>query len=497
MSLTKTMALCAVAGAALLCASSFASAQQERVAAPERGLCRRPPTAIVLPPEPPERQAYQGRPSRRGGAIPPPPSPSPPSSVAMESSAEEVVVTGTRIEGRSSDSAAAMARVVAPDTEAPRGSAFEYRERQQPTPRAGLLTAGDHDDLLNPQLYAAYADAFLARETLAGVPRVDTRQALTILVQDRAGRGVPFADVTITCADGNRLSLATTANGEAVFFPELDRLGTRVTVSARHEGRPVAEARSVTIGANARAQEVRFMSTSAGRRVRNFDLALVVDTTGSMGDELEYLKTELSAILDPIRAENPGLNVRVALIVYRDTTDQYITRTFPFTNDISALRGNLAQQSAGGGGDYPEAVEQAMARAVALDWRPNAVRSILLVADAPPHADDVAATWRSAEVARGRRIQIVPVGASGVGPGAEYMMRAMSALTQSRYIFLTDDSGIGNPHAPPSVDCYNVTSLQTSIERILSSQISGQREEPREQEIIRTVGQYDRGRCRT
>ena len=56
------------------------------------------------------------------------------------------------------------------------------------------------------------------------------------------------------------------------------------------------------------------------------------------------------------------------------------------------------------------------------------------------------------------------MGASGVGPGAEYMMRAMSALTQSRYIFLTDDSGIGNPHAPPSVDCYNVTSLQTSID---------------------------------
>ena len=136
-----------------------------------------------------------------------------------------------------------------------------------------------------------------------------------------------------------------------------------------------------------------------------------------------------------------------------------------------------------------------MARAVALDWRPDAVRSILFVADAPPHADDVASSWHSTEVARAKRIQIVPVGASGVGPGSEYLMRAMAALTQSRYIFLTNDSGIGNPHATPSVDCYLVTKLASSIHRVLNSQISGRRVEPTDNEIIRAVGDYDMGRC--
>jgi len=51
-------------------------------------------------------------------------------------------------------------------------------------PPAGLLTAGDHDDLLNPLLYARYV-ARAARDlgqTVSGLPRVDTRRALTISV---------------------------------------------------------------------------------------------------------------------------------------------------------------------------------------------------------------------------------------------------------------------------------------------------------------------------
>ena len=74
-------------------------------------------------------------------------------------------------------------------------------------------------------------------------------------------------------------------------------------------------------------------------------------------------------------------------------------------------------------------------------------------------------------------------------------MRAMAAVTQSRYIFLTDDSGIGNPHAEPDVDCYVVTRLDTMVKRVLSSLITGARVEPGEAEIIRTVGNYNGGVC--
>ncbi|MBK8543960.1 MAG: VWA domain-containing protein [Caulobacteraceae bacterium] len=514
MSLRKALALSAI-GLSLVGSPVSVSAQPEAQRSDD-GLCRRAPSPVVLPPERERRREilrseHSPAPEMR---VPPPdlsapPSPTPlPVIVDPSPSAayeESIVVTGSRLARSDFESISPITTAgseleltATPTDEADpdRGSAFRHRDRRAPEPEAGLLTAGDHDDLLNPELYARYVDTFLESEALEGVPRVDTRRVLTVKVEDRAGRALPFAHVTLTCGDGNQLTLATTADGTAVFFPELDRLGSRVSVSANYRGRRTPMSESVSLSRSGEAQEVAISVDASASPIRNFDLAIVVDATGSMSDELEYLKAELGSIVGDLREDHPDLDIRIGLVAYRDTDDDFVTRTFPLTGDISSMQGNLAQQRAGGGGDYPEAVEQAMARAVALNWRENAVRSILFVADAPPHADDIATTWRSAEVARSKRIQIVPVGASGVGPGAEYVMRAMAAVTQSRYIFLTDDSGIGNPHAPPTVDCYLVTSLESLIQRTLDSQISGRRVEPDQAEVIRAVGRYDRGRCR-
>jgi hypothetical protein len=278
------------------------------------------------------------------------------------------------------------------------------------------------------------------------------------------------------------------------FFPALDNLGQNVSIAVRHAGR-LSPARAVTIAQALGGQQVGFTLPNRATAARKMDLVLAIDTTGSMGDEIRYLQSELRAILDALRRSHPDLDLRVGFVFYRDIGDEYVTQTVPLTADFGAAQGVLAQQGAGGGGDYPEAMDQAMIRAVGLDWRPDAVKSLLLVADAPPHDDKVGLTWRAAEVARAKRIHIVPVAASGVADTAEYAMRAMAALTQSRYIFLTDDSGVGNPHASPAVDCYQVTRLDALLRRVLDGQLSGRRVEARAEEIIRSVGQYDAGRC--
>jgi hypothetical protein len=322
------------------------------------------------------------------------------------------------------------------------------------------------------------------------LPRLDTARVLTVAVKDRAGRPVPFARVEVACADGSRMMLKTMADGTVAFFPEVDRLGSKVRVRAMGE-----DWRDVTIGRGWGGQRLDFTLPGQAQAAKKLDLMLVIDTTGSMGDEISYLQSELSSIVGAIRQRHPGLDLRVGFVFYRDVGDDYVTSTWSLSSDVNAGQRELARHSAGGGGDYPEAMEQALIRAAGQAWRPDAVKSLLLVADAPPHDENFGRTWLAAEHLRANRVHIVPVAASGVADKAEYAMRAMAATTQSRYTFLTDDSGIGNAHAAPAIDCYLVTKLDALLRGVIDSQLSGRRIEPSEQEVIRTVGQYDRGKC--
>jgi Mg-chelatase subunit ChlD len=432
-----------------------------------------------------------------GGMVPPPAPPPPPSEMGERVRGESAASAVAAAPMSPSSSTIAPATKRAPTTSTDRALAPRTPGHGSPQQvQSGQLTAGEHDDLLNPALYARYVSQFLAGETLAGIPRVDTGKVLSVIVQDSAGAPVPFANVTLTCSDGNTLSLTTMADGRAVFFPELDRLGDNVFMTAGLGQSRNSPSRNINVTGVRGAQEVRTRLSARAPKVTKFDLAVVIDATGSMGDEIAFLKAELADIIVTLSRRHRGLDVRVALVVYRDQGDEFVTRTFAFTSDLGVVQRNLSAQSASGGGDMPEAMEVAMARAVGLDWRSDAVKSMLLVADAPPHSGDVPATWAATEVARAKRIQIVPVAASGVDDAAQYIMRAMAAATQSRYAFLTDDSGIGNAHAEPSVDCYHVTKLDSLLARILDAQISGRRIEPESQEIVRTVGDYDNGKCR-
>lgn len=363
-----------------------------------------------------------------------------------------------------------------------------------PAPRAGLLTAGDHDDLLNPELYAAYAERYRQRFGRKDYPAVDMSDRVVIQVLGRDGRPVPLARIDIRRADGGVLSLAAKADGQLVVFPQLDHLDGRIVVSATEPGGS-AVSRTVALSAG-KPRKVTLRLPTRAKPVQAVDVLLVMDTTGSMGDELRYLTAELSEILGDLGQRHPGVDIRTGLLFYRDLGDAYTVRTYPFTGDRKAVQATLARQSANGGGDFPEAMQTALQEANAYPWRDGAVKIMLLVADAPPHEPDRPAAWASLMTARARNIQVVPVAASGADDDTQYLMRAAAAASQSRYIFITDDSGIGNRHAEPSVDCYVVTKLDGLISRVVDGLVSGQRIEPEGEAIVRKVGTYDRGVCR-
>jgi hypothetical protein len=117
------------------------------------------------------------------------------------------------------------------------------------------------------------------------------------------------------------------------------------------------------------------------------------------------------------------------------------------------------------------------------------------VADAPHHNDKAGAM---AEGIRGMSklgVHVYPVASSGVDELSEVTMRTAAALTGGRYLFLTNDSGIGNDHKQPTIPCYFVTKLDLAIERMVDIELSGVYREPDASEVVRTGGNPKDGAC--
>ena len=219
------------------------------------------------------------------------------------------------------------------------------------------------------------------------------------------------------------------------------------------------------------------------------DIALMLDTTGSMTDELSYLQTEFEGISTNVHQRFANVDIRWSLVVYRDAGDLYVTRSFDFTGDAVAFRTNLAAQSADGGGDEPEAVATAFNETLARSWRgASAAQMLIWVADAPHHDADTASVRDALAQSRARGIRIYPVAASSASQLAEATMRVAAQTTGGRYQFLTDDSGIGNAHSEPKVPCYYVTTLAEGILRSVAMELSGKYVDPAPESIVRVVG---------
>jgi hypothetical protein len=230
---------------------------------------------------------------------------------------------------------------------------------------------------------------------------------------------------------------------------------------------------------------------------QTLDVSLVIDVTGSMGDELSYLQTEFLAISQAIEKKYPDAEQRWSLVVYRDVTDEYKVRWFDFRSDADDFRARLAEQVANGGGDYPEASDAAMEVMNQLAWRKGegAARLAFWVGDAPHHEENAEAVAEAVRGAQSLDVHIYPVASSGVDELTELTMRSAAQLTGGRYLFLTDDSGVGGAHMEPSIPCYFVTKLDDAILRMVDIEFTGEYREPDPDEVIRTGGDPQDGAC--
>lgn len=216
------------------------------------------------------------------------------------------------------------------------------------------------------------------------------------------------------------------------------------------------------------------VSVTGQREIDKLDLLLMIDTTGSMGDELEYIKTELVDMVNRIAEAGRAISIRVSVNFYRDEGDEYVVKYYDFRTDVNECLAQMREQHAEGGGDYPEAVHTALDNAVnGHDWREDAVKLCFFVLDAPPHSESEVqgvnkSILRSIVKASELGIKIVPVASSGVDTETEVILRSFAVMTGGTYIFLTNDSGIGESHLEPTVGEYTVEPLNECMIRVIS-----------------------------
>ena len=356
--------------------------------------------------------------------------------------------------------------------------------------RSGTLTAGSLDDQTKFAEFSAYLSNAMQHDRREELPRFSVGRRAVVRVVNERGEPIGDARVTICATDSHALAAAgqqfaigkaaalfettTGADGQAVFLSGLDAPSGEsefvLSVTPGNSGQPVTQRVSLD-------QTPWLVTLQQAKRElpRQLDLALVIDTTGSMGDELNYLKAEIDKIAADVHERFPNVDQRFGLVLYRDQGDEYVTRSFDFTPSLAEFRRTLAAQSANGGGDYPEAMHLALEQSTQLAWRgAGTARIVFLVADAPPHVQFAQRTLDAVQKLRRQGVTVFPVASSGVREQAEFIMRVIGFLTQGKYLFLTDHSGVGDLHAKPQAASYLVEKLDQLMIRMIAEKLSGQ-----------------------
>lgn len=393
---------------------------------------------------PPRRPVGPGHPVSvfDDGAIAPP-APAPASPPMPAPALEAVVVSGSRHPGPSP---------------------------ADPVPAA--VNAGMVDDNAD---FSAY-QAFLQRHAASPVPAWPVAGRQRLQVVDAQGRPVNDAEVTLRAANGARLWARTDAGGQVwihpgSFDPE-DSPGYQVEV--RRDGQ---RARGRLLRGQKPLLQLRLPVQPQPVRL---DLVFLLDATGSMADEIDKLRASLQDIVRRIDALPSRPQVCLGLVTYRDRGDEYFIRRWDLSHSVAGFQQVLDGVQAGGGGDTPEAMNEALHEAVQhLSWRGSGTTRLLIsLADAPPHLD-YGRPWHSDSLraALGKGIKVFSVAASGQDSQGELVQRQLAQHTGGRFIFLTYQDP-ANPAAGPGSDTvhevanYSVDQLDALVVRLVREELA-------------------------
>lgn len=131
-----------------------------------------------------------------------------------------------------------------------------------------------------------------------------------------------------------------------------------------------------------------FTTMASAARLRTLDLAFVVDTTGSMDDDIAQVKKDMVEYVDDLK--ETGMDYRIAIVDYRDFPERSYSVDYPykvqldFTNNYDEIQNAIDNLSLGHGGDKKETIYSALIDGLdELSWRSNSGKTAILIGDAP------------------------------------------------------------------------------------------------------------------
>ncbi len=374
---------------------------------------------------------------------------------------------------------------------APTARLERKRDRTPPSPpststpaqAAAPMRAGSTDDNAEFDEYLSFLatwsdDAHVASQW----DELDVRDRRVIRVTDRRGKPAPGVHVSLIDEVADRVvwSGTTYGDGSLPYYP---------TVAAREAG----EAAPLPTPKGGYLVQVRHgeeqtlarwdgggdeLALEIGERQQvpdtiPLDVLFLIDTTGSMGDEIARIKATLLRVTERLKELEQEFDLHYAAVLYRDVGDEYVTKAHPFTGDIESFVQTLQGVQAAGGGDGPESLNQGLAHAVSLEgWRDDAARVMFLIADAPPHMDYSGDTpyGQSLIAAVDRGIRVHSVAASGLDSFGTVVMRQTAQFTGGKFIFIEYGS------TAASAASHGVTGSVSSnnLDDIIYEQIAGE-----------------------
>ena len=263
---------------------------------------------------------------------------------------------------------------------------------------------------------------------------VDPSGRVVITVSGELGLPVAGTEMHVGWQGGSA-TLLTTADGSVRFHPKAYGAGDgpftvaagNVSAEAERDSELLLDTDLATVGAeDAVALDVLFL----------------LDATGSMSDEIDQLKATIQEVAQRIAGLPGDVHTRMGMTLYRDLEDSFVTATFDFTDHVDDFADALGEVVADGGGDYPEALDEALEEALALRrgalLRARCSWCSLWQTPPPQIGRQVRVPYNESMIdAAGRGIKIFPVSSSGTDDQAEFVFRQLAQFTGGRYVFLT------------------------------------------------------------